>query len=180
MRALALPDPPLTDGVVVLRGFEPGDVAALVECCQDPEIPRWTLVPSPYTEDDARSFIERGPAALASGRRAAFAIVDARGGELLGAAALTAIDWTHSAADVGYWVAAPARGRGVAARAVELLAGWAFGTLGLDRLELRIHVDNHASQAVAARAGFAPVAALLVRRPECEHLPDVFFARQRD
>ena len=179
MPALALPDPPLSDAFITLRGFESGDVPALTAACQDPEIPRWTLVPSPYGADDARAFIDRSPEALATGRRAAFAIVGARTGELLGAVALTTIDWPKRAADIGYWLAADARGRGVATRAVELITGWAFETLGLERVELRIHTDNHASQAVAARAGFAPVAAPVVRRPECEHLPDVFFARVR-
>lgn len=40
MAALALPEPPLGDGVVTLRGFESSDVGTLVEICQDPEIPR--------------------------------------------------------------------------------------------------------------------------------------------
>ena len=31
---------------------------ALVEACNDPEIPRWIpVIPSPYTEEDARAFI---------------------------------------------------------------------------------------------------------------------------
>jgi hypothetical protein len=38
-----LPDPPLGDGVIALRGFASCDVGALVAICQDPEIPRWTL-----------------------------------------------------------------------------------------------------------------------------------------
>jgi RimJ/RimL family protein N-acetyltransferase len=178
MPAIALPDPPLSDGVIVLRGFRSTDVAALVEACQDPEIPRFTLVPSPYTEDHARAWLRRVAVGRASGTRMTFAIVDASAGApLLGAAGLNVIDRDQSAADVGYWVAAPARGRGVATRAVELVAAWAFDTLGLARLELRAQAHNHASRAVAGRAGFVPVQAPLVRRPECDHLPDVFYAR---
>jgi len=108
------------------------------------------------------------------------AIVDAAGhDELLGSIALNPVVWEQRAADVGYWVAAHARGRGVATRAVRMLTDWAFGTLLLERLELRTQRDNHASQAVAAHAGFEPVASPVVRRPECEHLADVFFARVR-
>lgn len=95
----------------------------------------------------------------------------------LGSIALNPVVWEHRAAAVGYWVAAPARGRGVATRALQLLAAWAFGTLDLERLELRAQPDNRASQAVAARAGLTPVAEPVVHRPECEHLPDLFFAR---
>ena len=178
MPAIALPDPPLSDGTVTLRGFESSDVSALTAACQDPEIPRWTLVPSPYTEEHARGFIADAPQRRASGRGAPFAIVDAED-TLLGAIALTAIDWEQRAADIGYWVAAGARRRGIAGRALALITRWSFESLGLTRMEIRTQIDNRASQAVARRAGFSPVRAPLVRRPECDHLPDVFFARLR-
>lgn len=176
MPPLALPDPPLSDGVVVLRGFEASDIDAL----QDPEIPRWTLVPSPYGTQDARDYMRCMNTGRAKGLRRSLAIVEAADPRaLLGSVALNPIDWKQRAADVGYWLAADARGRGAATRAVELLAQWAFGTLGLRRLELRAQQDDHASRAVAARAGFVPVAAPVIRRPECDHLPDVYFARER-
>jgi RimJ/RimL family protein N-acetyltransferase len=180
MPGLALPDPPLSDGVIALRGFRSTDVAALVEACQDPEIPRFTLVPSPYTEDHAGAWLRRLAVGRAAGTHMAFAIVDApAGAALLGAVGLNVIDREQQAADVGYWLAAPARGRGVATRAVELVAAWAFDALGLERLELRTQEHNHASRAVAGRAGFVPVAAPMVQRPECDHFPDVFYARLR-
>jgi len=55
---------------------------------------------------------------------------------------------------MGYWLTERARGRGIATDAVRLLAGWAFGVLRLDRLELMIHPENTASQPVAERCGF--------------------------
>ena len=55
---------------------------------------------------------------------------------------------------MGYRLAEPARGRGVATEAVRLLAGWALGVLRLERLELMIHPENTASQRVAERCGF--------------------------
>lgn len=180
MPALAPPEPPLSDGTIVLRGFESADVPAIVQACQDPEIPRWTLVPSPFGEADAQAYMQRMQDARAAGRGLSLAIVDAADHDrLLGSIALNPVVREHRAADVGYWVAAPARGRGVATRAVQLLAARAFGTLDLERLELRAPRDDHASQAVAARAGFTPVAEPVVHRPEFEHLPDLFFARLR-
>ena len=47
------PDPPLSDGVITLRAKARADIPALVAICADPEIPRWTRVPSPYTPEDA-------------------------------------------------------------------------------------------------------------------------------
>jgi RimJ/RimL family protein N-acetyltransferase len=179
--AIALPDPPLSDGVVALRAYTDADVPALVEICQDPEIPRWTLVPSPYGEVEARDFMLRVAEGHATGTRVTFAIAAAdEPAALQGSVGLQAIDWDVRAADVGYMLGSRARGRGLATRAVELVAGWAFGTLGLERLELRTIAENAASRAVAERAGFTPVQAPLVRRPECDHMPDVYFARLRD
>ena len=57
MASLVPPDPPLRDEVVALRRLERTDAAALVAICQDPEIPRWTLAPSPYGEADAHRFL---------------------------------------------------------------------------------------------------------------------------
>ncbi len=89
-------------------------------------------------------------------------------GELLGATGLNVIDWERRAADVGYWVAAPARGRGVATRAVRLVATWAFTVLGLEHLDLRPHRDNIVSQAVARGAGFELAIEAVTRREECD------------
>jgi len=145
----------LGDDAVALRSWVPDDVPWVVEACQDPEIPRWTLVPSPYGADDARAWLAGQGERLAAGAAVELAIVDPRrGDERLGAIGLTGMSWTHLTAEVGYWLAAPARGRGVTARAVALLAGWAFERLGMARLELLAHPDNAATQRVAERAGF--------------------------
>jgi len=56
--------------------------------------------------------------------------------------------------EIGYWVAAQARGKGVASRAVTLLRDWAAGELGLTVIELVIHEDNRLSRRVAERTGF--------------------------
>ncbi len=61
------------------------------------------------------------------------------------------------AAEVGYWTAAHARGRGVASRALEALTNWAFDTFeadGLERLELLHQVDNLASCRVAQKSHY--------------------------
>jgi RimJ/RimL family protein N-acetyltransferase len=136
----------LEDDVVRLRTFEEGDVPAIVAACQDPEIPRWTAVPSPYTEADALAWLE-------SDDEETFAVVDSASGELLGSIGLFARG--DGIAEVGYWVKREARGRGVATRALGLVARWMFAADDeLSRLELRADVENRSSQRVAERAGF--------------------------
>jgi hypothetical protein len=57
----------LSDGDILLRPFTEDDVPAIVAACQDPEIPRWTRVPSPYTEADARAFVAGSEGEIAFG-----------------------------------------------------------------------------------------------------------------
>jgi [ribosomal protein S5]-alanine N-acetyltransferase len=57
-------------------------------------------------------------------------------------------------ANLGYFVAQEMNGRGVATRAVALAAEWAFGRIGLHRLEAGTLVDNLASQRVLEKNGF--------------------------
>ena len=56
---------------------------------------------------------------------------------------------------LGYWVAAELTGRGVATTAVRLVVDDCFTDHGLHRLEASTLVDNHASQKVLQRTGFA-------------------------
>jgi RimJ/RimL family protein N-acetyltransferase len=153
MPRLQLPDPPLSDGEIVLRGWTLSDVPALTAACQDPEIPRWTVVPSPYTERHARDFIEGCAGDRSAGRELALAIVD-REGTLLGAIGVGRFDWDDGRAEIGYWIAREARRRAVGVRATRLLARWALTDLGLERLELLANPENEASQRLAERAGF--------------------------
>jgi RimJ/RimL family protein N-acetyltransferase len=153
MRSIPIPDPPLTDGEIRLRPWERRDVAAVTAACQDPEIPRWTVVPLKYTERHARDFINGTAADIAAGRELALAIVDS-GDRVLGALGLSNFDWPDLKAEIGYWMAAEARRRGFGARGTRMLAVWAIRTLGLERVELLAHPDNEASQRLAERAGF--------------------------
>ena len=133
----------LDDGVIALRPFTEDDVPAIAAACRDPEIARWTLVPAPYTEDDAREFVRDEPTA--------YAVVDAASGALLGAISLDAIG--ESIGQIGYWVARNARRRGVATRALRLVSRWGLGQGGFARVQLLTEPDSVASQRVAERAG---------------------------
>jgi RimJ/RimL family protein N-acetyltransferase len=136
----------LQDDAIRLRPFTLDDVPAIVAACQDPEIPRWTSVPSPYAEPDAIAWLE-------STNEEKFAVVDSKSGELLGSIGFLARG--DGKAEVGYWVKREARGRGVATRALELLARWMFvADEELGRLQLQADVENRSSQRVAEKAGF--------------------------
>jgi ribosomal-protein-alanine N-acetyltransferase len=152
-------DVALSDGEVALREWRASDVEAMVEPLNDTAIARWTRVPAPYTRKDAVEFLAQADAALTTGEALSLAIVaaggDAGGGdEPLGSIALRVTSWEHRRGEIGYLVFPAARGRGVAPRAVRLLARFAFERADLRRVSILTAVDNDASGRVAAKAGF--------------------------
>jgi len=158
--------------VVRLRPWRERDVPDLLEACRDPEIPRWTVVPSPYTEVDARAFVASQNERLSRGEAAPFAVVSPERGDFLGSVEMTLLDRRSGRGEIGYWVAAPARGQGVAVRAVRLISAWAIEDLGLERLELLIEPENEPSQRVAEAAGFTREGLLRSYRPMKGRRPD--------
>jgi RimJ/RimL family protein N-acetyltransferase len=157
---IVLPGEPLIDGPTALRPWLDSDLGALVAACQDPEISRWTHVPSPYRELDGRAYMLHRYEAVRAGTMAPFAIVAAADDSLLGSVSLLRIAWEHARSEVGYWLAGEARGLGHATRAVRMICAWALQTLTLERIELLAATGNAASQRVAARAGFTREARL--------------------
>jgi putative acetyltransferase len=151
---LSLPPEGLTAGGLVLRPWTTIDAPALIAAVDDPEIHRWLdAIPHPYTPADAEEFLFTTRRDLAEGRGVGLAVTGEDG--LLGAVGLRLGADNPGVGEVGYWVAAGARGRGVATTAARALSDWAVGDLGLRRVELYAAVGNAASRAVAERAGFA-------------------------
>ena len=158
---IVLPDHPLVDGTTALRPWRDADIDAIVRACQDPEIARWTRVPEHYGEVDARAYLLERGASLRAGATAPFAIVASDDlGRLLGSVSILRLAWEHLRGEVGYWLAADARGAGHATRAVRLACRWAFDGLGLERIDLLAAAGNLPSQRVAERAGFTREALL--------------------
>ncbi|BBC91266.1 GNAT family N-acetyltransferase [Streptomyces griseofuscus] len=145
---------------LVLRPWCMEDVAALVDVFRDPALRHWTssLVAN---EGDAMRWVRGQERGWAAQDRFGFAVLEARPdsshGQLAGHAVLKEVASGKPSAEVGYWTAAHARGRGVAPRALEALTGWAFDVLGadaLEHLELLHQVDNAASCRVAHKSRY--------------------------
>jgi len=150
----ALPVPNLRDGDFFLRPLGDADAGPLAAEQPDGEMRRWlTIRRARVTPEAIRADLVRpSEAGWQSGTMAHFSIYDSSSRRILGTISLRF--YRHETAEVGYDLLPHGRGRGVATRAVLLVAGWAFRELGVERLELRTHPDNVASQRVAERAGF--------------------------
>lgn len=144
----------VSDEELVLRAAVESEVSDLVAAIGDPLIARWNPVQSADgAEEAARTWIKHRND-WSTGEHASWVLSNADG-RMLGSISLHHIDVDHENAEVGYWIAPGVRGRGLAARGVELAARFAFTTLGFRRLYLYHSVENPASCRVADRAGFA-------------------------
>jgi RimJ/RimL family protein N-acetyltransferase len=158
MAELLLPlTPRLADEVVSVRPWRESDVPAKLMGFADPTVQRFSWPQTtPYAEENARSFFVEQEQARLRGEELSFALVKPSDDEaVLGGGSLYDLDLDQGRAAIGYWLAPHARGRGVVTHAVRLVAAWAFQALGIARLELTCAPDNHASQRVAERCGFA-------------------------
>ena len=129
------------------------DLDRITEICQDADIQEWTFVPRNYQRSDAQFFVEQVVAkGWSEGRELNWAIREAGAGasaHLVGMLGIT-LSGPEGArtGEVGYWLAAAARGRGTMTRAVAALIDTAFdpnGPLALSALRWRcdIHETSH-------------------------------------
>jgi len=147
--------PELTDGRIRVRPWRIEDVDWLTTAGQDPDVQRWTRLPTPYTRADAEHFVgEVAPRAWDRGEALHAAVTDESTGDGLGAVGLVLLAGEPTVAEAGYYTAAHRRRRGVAAAALDLLVEWTFTRTGVVRVELHVDPRNAASAAVAARCGF--------------------------
>ena len=164
---LSHPAPPLADAVVALRPWRADDVPDKLLAFADPVVQRFSWPGTePYTSADARAFFAAQERERLAGIELQFALTPpGDASTVLGGASLHIWSRADAIASVGYWLAAEARGRGVATHAVRLLAAWGFAALGIARLELTCAPDNPASQRVAERCGFTREALLRSHLP---------------
>ncbi len=73
--------------------------------------------------------------------------------EIVGVIAFNGIDHFHRAGTVGYWLSQAHTGHGYMTGAVRALIQFGFQYLNLNRIEIRVAPDNHASRAICLRLG---------------------------
>ncbi|MEU4348837.1 GNAT family protein [Streptomyces sp. NPDC023838] len=161
---------------LLLRPVGPQDADASYAACQDPDIQRWTTVPSPYLREHADAFtgtfapngwrddsdytfaVRLRDTSATGGAGEAAGNSEAEGAGVVSEGALVAMVGVmrrgESVAELGFWAAKEYRGRGYMTEAALAAARWAFESAGVERLEWRAEVGNAASRAVAEKAGF--------------------------
>ncbi|AXB42617.1 GNAT family N-acetyltransferase [Amycolatopsis albispora] len=137
---------------IAFRSWTADDADWYVRQVTDPGILRYTTERATLTAGQFREALDRLDN---SDDELGFVAVDAETGQrLANFAALR----NGSTAVVSYWVAAGARGRGVATRGLRELCTRALDQWPITELRLYTHAENLASQRVAENAGFQPLA----------------------
>jgi RimJ/RimL family protein N-acetyltransferase len=157
---------------LLLRPWTERDITVMVAAYRDPVMRRWLRHPV-TTAEEAHRVIDARRADRRAGTGFSFAVLEARAdgaaGDLVGGVSIRGLAREAASGEVGYWVTAPSRGRGIAPRALSAVCEWAFRLpriRPLEQLELIHAVGNHASCRVADKAGFALSAVLPPLPPE--------------
>jgi aminoglycoside 6'-N-acetyltransferase len=145
----------LTGPRVMLRRFQPGDVASFVAYRSLEQVARFQSWDAPYPREEGERFIQ----AIAKdhpdtpGEWFQFAVALRPAGELIGdCAALPQADDPRQC-EIGFTLAPGYQGRGYATEAVRLLLGYLFTTRGKHRITARCDPRNAASAALLERLG---------------------------
>lgn len=148
-----LPTPPLDlDPSLVLRPWSLADAPALAEAWDDPDVTKWL---DPPTGGVARA--EAWIAGEVDRREKSLALdlaIDVDG-TVAGEVGLWAFDAERRAAQVGYWIAGPFRGRRLGATALKLTTSWFVEVAGAEVIVASCHPENRSSHRTAELAGYS-------------------------
>jgi RimJ/RimL family protein N-acetyltransferase len=143
---------PLEDASVRLRALRETDVPRIVEACSEERTQHWLgQMPTPYTDDDARAWLEVNTEGQSTGRKVTWAVADPDDDRLLGA--INAFDIGEVDCEIGYWAHPEARGRGLTTAAMRLVTQYCFDELAVRRVRAVAALDNAASRHVIESVG---------------------------
>lgn len=140
------------DGDVAIRLFNLTDKEPMVELGNNPRVSRWLAdrFPNPYTEQDADHWLS-----LVASEGTAYNLAITWRNEFVGGIGLDPLsDIRSGTAELGYWLGEPYWGKGIVARAVQLIVPYAFEALSFVRVQAAVFSDNKASMRVLEKSGF--------------------------
>lgn len=149
--------PRLIGDRVMLREYQSEDAAQIRRWVNDAEATRYlsTRFWAPQTTVDTQEFLSRMMQSSHNGYN--FVIAAKEDARYIGQLDMFRVDWRLRQGEIGMVIGcAEERGKGYGTEALRLLSGFAFQTLGLERLELEVHMENTAAIRCYEKAGFVP------------------------
>jgi RimJ/RimL family protein N-acetyltransferase len=143
----------LKGSCVLLRPIKPSDAASIYMYAKDPEVLKYTLLPSPYRPSDSKRFVRTAMSKKWRKKCIVKAIVPKPGKTLAGVITLD-LNMGNRRCYVGYWLARPYWGRGLAKESLQLMLRLAFETIGLSKVTSSVMHLNVRSYKLLDGAGF--------------------------
>lgn len=106
------------------------------------------------TLEETQNFVREAQAKFAARQELGLQMRRKSDGVLVGMTGFHNIDWAVPKLEIGYWARTHYTGQGYITEAVLRLTEFAFDTLGVNRVEIRMDDRNERSWRVAERAGF--------------------------
>ena len=139
---------------IILRSWEYEDIYDLVDGLNNINVSKWLAsVPYPYTENDAKSFIEH---AKKSDERdyIALAIVLKENNKVIGGTEIRNINKKDGTASGGIWLNEKYQKNGYGTEAFSTKIKYSFDTLGLRRMENGYFSNNEKSKKMQEKLGY--------------------------
>lgn len=158
---------------LLVRRWTLDDVAALHAIQGD----RRTMAfwPAPFALTDSRAWIERSLARYAERGFGRFALLSKASGAVIGDCGVVAIEMDGEPVnDIGWIIARPLWGRGLAVEAAAAVRDYAFATLGLPAIHANMPWNHHGSRLVAERIGMRHIRSF--QNPKNRNIATLFYA----
>ncbi|BCO19491.1 N-acetyltransferase [Alteromonas sp. KC3] len=142
--------------MVTLRAFSMDDIPQLVSILNDSDVTRYlsTKIPMPYTELDAKWWVEEG---CQQGLVRALVVNN----KCVGCIGVMPGEFEYSrSGEIGYWLAKSAWRQGFMAEAIEQLCCEVFDTTDIVRIHAAVFSGNVASMRLLEKCGFSQEAVL--------------------
>jgi RimJ/RimL family protein N-acetyltransferase len=146
--------PTLTGARVRLRWLEPSDVSALYDVFSNAEVMRYWCWPAYDHEEQARELLAQIGRMFRDRSLFQWGLARLDDDRVIGTCTLAHVDASNRRAELGYALGREHWRRGLMGEALTLLLGFAFGDLGLRRLEADVDPRNAASIGLLERLGF--------------------------
>lgn len=138
---------------VLLRPLKESDAKTIYMHARDPEVQRFTLLPSPYRPSDASRYVRMARSKKWQGKCVVRAIVPKPGKAIAGIITLD-VNGENRRCYIGYWLARSFWGRGLAKESLQLMLQLAFETMGLSKVTSSVMHPNIRSFKLLEWAGF--------------------------
>ncbi|HMJ97410.1 MAG TPA: GNAT family N-acetyltransferase [Thermoleophilaceae bacterium] len=152
--SITIPDGGVRGGAVDLRPLAESDAPAFLMALEDPAVSDGAYHGRlDGGEDVVREYLARNAERMAAGEAVLLGVWEAEAQRLSGSTMVFRVDRDERVAELGFWIAPWARGRGLATKALRLTVGLAIDHLGVERLTGLTGVDNAGAQRAMEAAG---------------------------